>query len=369
MVSTLISEKNIISDQLDQIRILNAYNEGVMNAIPAGVIVTGTDGSIEFCNEYFAALVGAPVGALKGSRLRDVMQESFTLRSGRPAGDAFGPDGAAVVEGLQRTVANGHSLHFTAKGSSITLAGSRRGSLIVLEDVTAAERFWARLTVADRVTSLGILSAGMAHEINNPLGTILSHVSYLKAVEKEGDKLDSISWIESETNRIAAIIRRIRVYSAPGRTAGFAAPTSTASRRRPSRCCGSPWDGRSFHLPWTSPTISTALLCPPDELKQVVLNILLNACEACAERGAISLGTSRDADGAGGAFHCRQRSRNQLVRSRQHFRPVFHDEVRHAGQWPWTVDLLCYRQARGRGHLRVQHTGQGNKGGGGAPCR
>ena len=39
------------------------------------------------------------------------------------------------------------------------------------------------------------------------------------------------------------------------------------------------------------------VLCPPDELKQVVLNILLNACEACAEHGAISLGTSRGAEG------------------------------------------------------------------------
>ena len=99
--------------------------------------------------------------------------------------------------GCSATGPDGHSLHFTAKGSSITLAGSRRGSLIVLEDVTAAERFWARMTVADKVTSLGILSAGMAHEINNPLGTILSHVNYLKAVEKESDKLDSLSWIES----------------------------------------------------------------------------------------------------------------------------------------------------------------------------
>ena len=72
------------------------------------------------------------------------------------------------------------------------------------------------MTIADKVTSLGILSAGMAHEINNPLGTILSHVNYLKAVEKEGDKRDSLDWIESETNRIADIIKRIRVYSAPG---------------------------------------------------------------------------------------------------------------------------------------------------------
>ena len=296
MVSTLISEKNVISDQLDQISLLNAFNARIMNAIPAGVIVTGSDGSIEFCNGYFAALVGAPITALKGARLRDVMGESFTLRSGRPAGDAFGPDGDAVVEGLQRTGVNGHSLHFTAKGSSITLAGSRRGSLIVLEDVTAAERFWTRLTLADKVTSLGILSAGMAHEINNPLGAILSHVNYLKAVEKETDKLDSISWIESETNRIAAIIRRIRVYSAPGAQRDAHADLNRVAQETV--------EVLRFTLGRKKLSLTMGLaddlgdvVCPPDELKQVVLNILLNACEACADHGAISLCTSRDAEG------------------------------------------------------------------------
>ncbi len=296
MVSTLISEKNVISHQLDQISVLNAYNEGVMNAIPAGVIVTGSDGSIEFCNEYFASLVGQPVGALKGSSLRDVMAQSFTLRSGRPAGDAFGLDGNGVVEGLHRTGPDGHPLHFTAKGSSITLAGSRRGSLIVLEDVTAAERFWARMTVADRVTSLGILSAGMAHEINNPLGTILSHVNYLKAVEREGDKLDSISWIESEANRIAAIIRRIRVYSAPGAQRDAHADLN--------RVVQETVEVLRFTLGRKKLSLEIDLVdglenvvCPADELKQVVLNILLNASEACAEDGAICLATKRDSEG------------------------------------------------------------------------
>ncbi len=144
------------------------------------------------------------------------------------------------------------------------------------------------MTVADRVTSLGILSAGMAHEINNPLGTILSHVNYLKAVEKEGDKLDSISWIESEANRIAAIIRRIRVYSAPG------APRDAHADLN--RVVQETVEVLRFTLGRKKLSLTMDLadglenvVCPADELKQVVLNILLNACEACAEDGAICL--------------------------------------------------------------------------------
>jgi signal transduction histidine kinase len=200
------------------------------------------------------------------------------------------------VEGLRRTRPDGQSLHFTAKSSPIALARSRQGSLIVLEDVTAAERFWARMTVADRVTSLGILSAGMAHEINNPLGTILSHVNYLKAVEKEADKLDSVSWIERETERIAAIIRRIRIYSTP------AAPRDLHADLN--RLVVETVEILRFTLGRKSISLAMGLAeglgsvsCPPDELKQVVLNVLLNACEACADRGAIRLDTRLDKDG------------------------------------------------------------------------
>jgi signal transduction histidine kinase len=296
MVSTLIEEKRVIGDQLDQISALNAWNERIMNDIPAGILVTGPDGCIEFCNGYFAELVQSGVEPLKGQLLRDVMERCFTLRNGDPAGGAFIPNLDTVVEGLKLDTADGQARHFTAKASSMALAGGRRGSLVVLEDVSASERFWAKMAIADKVTSLGILSAGMAHEINNPLGTIISHVNYLKAVETGGDKRDSLDWIERETNRIADIIKRILVYSAPGPRSDTHADLNRVAEETV--------EVLRFTLEKKKLALSLGLspqlppvTCPSDELKQVVLNILLNACEACAERGAIRLCTALDAEG------------------------------------------------------------------------
>ena len=216
MVSTLIAEKHTVSDQLDQIRQLNAYNERIMNGIRAAIVVADAQGTIEFCNSYFAELTGEERHSLRGQGFREKVSGLFTLRDGAPAAPAFSFEQEAIIEGLSLRRNGDDPLHFTAKLTPLGLSGNRKGSLIVLEDVTASERFWAGATIADKVTSLGILSAGMAHEINNPLGSILSHVNYLKAVEKGREKLDSLFWIESETNRIAAIIKRIRAYSTPG---------------------------------------------------------------------------------------------------------------------------------------------------------
>ena len=296
MVSTLIAEKHTVSDQLDQIRQLNAYNERIMNGIRAAVVVADADGAIEFCNSYFAEIAGEERGNLRGRGFREKVSELFTLRDGAPAAPAFSFEQEATIEGLSLRRNGDDPLHFTAKLSPIGLSGNRKGSLIVLEDVTASERFWAGVTIADRVTSLGILSAGMAHEINNPLGSILSHVNYLKAVEKGREKLDSLFWIESETNRIAAIIKRIRAYSTPGTNGDHTADLNLIADQTV--------DLLRFTLEKRSLQLSSELaedlgsvVCPPDELKQVVLNIMLNACEACMDGGAIRICTRRCPDG------------------------------------------------------------------------
>ncbi|MGA2478953.1 MAG: ATP-binding protein [Spirochaetia bacterium] len=296
MVSTLIDEKRVIGEQLEQISVLNAYNQRIMNDIPAGIIVTGPEGAIEFCNGYFADLVRCGVEQLKGMLLRELMERCFTLRSGDPAGSAFILDGDTVVEGLKLDRPDGQSMHFTAKASSISLGGGRRGSLVVLEDVTPSERFWSKMAIADKVTSLGILSAGMAHEINNPLGTIISHVNYLKAVEREGDKRDSLDWIERETNRIADIIKRILVYSAPGARRDTHADLNQVAAETV-EVLRFTLEKKKLSLAMSLSDGMPTVVCPSDELKQVVLNILLNACEACPERGAIRLSTERDPGG------------------------------------------------------------------------
>jgi signal transduction histidine kinase len=305
MVSTLIREKQVISDQLDEISVLHGYNERIMNSIPAGIVVADPGGTIEFSNGTFADLVECPAGALTGQGLPAVMERRFTLRGGGPAGAAFDLRGEAVpsgtemvVEGLKAEVPDGRPRQFTAKISGISLSGGRRGALVVLEDVTASEEAWEKMIVADKVASLGILSAGVAHEINNPLGSILSHVDYLKAVEKEESKLESLSWIENETNRIAALVRRIRAYSAPGGDQPGGASDLNRAVRDTVEVLRFTLEKRRLSLALDLDDRLPAVSCPADELKQVVLNLLLNAQEACAEGGAIRVRTARGPSGA-----------------------------------------------------------------------
>ncbi len=294
MVSTLIQEKRTIGAQLEQISVLHANNESIMNSIRAGVIVVDPEGAVEFCNSYFLELVGQDFAALRGRPVRDVLAKSFVSTAPLPQSLSGGREGR--MEGLRREQPGEEPQNFTLKVSPLPLTGGRSGSLVVLEDITASERFWARMTVADKVTSLGVLSAGVAHEINNPLGSILSHVNYLKAVEREQDKLDSLTWIETETNRIASLVKRIRAYSAPGSSAAPCADLNAVAEATVGalRFLAAQ---RELRISVELSDKVGAVTCPTDELKQVALNILLNAVEACAPGGSIAVRSSRDDDG------------------------------------------------------------------------
>ncbi len=291
MISNLIEEKRIIGEQLDQISLLNAYNQTIMDNITAAIIVADADGAIEFCNGYFLDVTGTSFESLNGAPLPDLLGRLFRLRTAGNADADILLDRQEILEGLTLERPGREPVRFTAKIRPISLSGSRRGSLIVLEDITAAERFWQKMMIADRVTSLGILSAGMAHEINNPLGSILSHVSYLKAVERESEKLDSLSWIESETSRIAAIVSRIRAYSAPH---GALEPRADVNElvRQTLEVLKFTLENQGLRTTLDLEQGLPAAACAPDELKQVILNILLNACQASSRGGAIRLATS-----------------------------------------------------------------------------
>jgi C4-dicarboxylate-specific signal transduction histidine kinase len=58
---------------------------------------------------------------------------------------------------------------FTVKLIPLELSEKEKQTLIVLEEITETERLWEKMAQAEKLASLGLLSAGRAHEINNPL--------------------------------------------------------------------------------------------------------------------------------------------------------------------------------------------------------
>ncbi len=156
---------------------------------------------------------------------------------------------------------------------------------------------WDRLVIAEKMSALALLSAALAHEMNNPLGSILSHVGWLKAVESDAEKQDSLAWIEREANRMAGILERIRAYARGGGGAGAAAPCDlNAAVRATVEVLRHDLERRRIELAVALADGLAPARIGEDELKQVALNLVVNAAQATAAGGRVEVSTGA-ADG------------------------------------------------------------------------
>ena len=293
LADKLIQEERVVKDQLAEISYLHRYNQSILKNLQAGVLVLDGKTRIEYCNDYVCDLLGAERQALLGETFPAFLSRHFIL-AGNPAGGADlqnldlrhgGRLDGIVLEGEEEK-------RLTAKIIALGSSDHQRKTMVVLEDITQSARLWKKMAQAERLTSLGLLSAGMAHEINNPVSAILSHAQYLAAVEGDEKRLDSLRWIQKEAQRISDIVERLRAFARgeeaqPGSCDLNRAVEETLELARRELDAGGIVFQRELEAGLPAVRLSFGLL------EQVVLNLLANAVQATGGKGTIGLRTRR----------------------------------------------------------------------------
>ena len=96
-------------------------------------------------------------------------------------------------------------------------SGERHGTVLILEDVTARIRLEEQLQHSEKMASIGILAAGVAHEVNTPLTGISSYTQMLREQIKPEDlRYPLLEKIEKQTFRAAKIINNLLNFSRSG---------------------------------------------------------------------------------------------------------------------------------------------------------
>ncbi len=266
-----------------------------MNSVMAGL----EDGLLLFTRDARAVMVspaaekflGAPAASFLGRRVTDIFPP------GHPLFEALRLDGDQLTEVASETeiVTTEGRRRVGVSVQEIQGAGERMGALITLRDLDSLESINTQLQVSERLAALGRITAGVAHEVKNPLNSMRLWLENLKEslpAEADGAALQAVHVLDVEIDRLDAVVKRFLDFSRPMDVR--LEPTQLADLLREVLEVAQPQlQKANVQVARLFPIGIPDVFVDRDLLKQAVLNLVLNAVEAMPNGGQLQLTLSR----------------------------------------------------------------------------
>ncbi|GAK49771.1 histidine kinase [Candidatus Moduliflexus flocculans] len=211
MAYTQLSAEEDIEDANQEFSRLLKYNEAILRHLPVNLIVTDHANRIKMVNDYCKRYFGLSSASYFNLPLADVLssanEEAQELFQGADSlrEERFWYQTPVTINRII-TISN-------IKTFPIFDGAAFIGNIIILEDMTEHDRLQKQVLLSEKLASVGLLAAGVAHEINNPLEIIYNDLSYLK-YNVQGEQLQkTVDDIQEEIGAIATIISNLHSFS------------------------------------------------------------------------------------------------------------------------------------------------------------
>jgi two-component system sensor histidine kinase PilS (NtrC family) len=302
LLTAYISEKlQKTSEELDEkgriVAALRALNQNVVESIPSGLITLSTEGIASFVNPAGCQILQTESRSVIGHHVSEL--GFFRPQEWEDARRALAAESVVRIEKNNFRVGAGdedRSLGYAVTPLR-TLEGTESGYTLIFQDLTEMKQLEAELRLKDRMAAVGELSAGIAHEIRNPLAAIAGSVQVLQkssSLSPQEQRLMSIILKESErlNKSIADFLRFVRPQD-----------------RRPTEFDIAVSLSETLDLLANSPELRAdhtieRQIAPPsftivgdaDQIRQVFWNLARNAFQAMPHGGLLRVSTEVHAD-------------------------------------------------------------------------
>lgn len=241
---------------------------GIIDAITDYVFVLGDDGKILKTNLAFASFIGKNLKEITGGHYTDILANDQTaaLSSLIETKDFNLP--------FTREVEMGGNTYMVS-GFPITIFGDRKAMVHTMKNVTDIKKLQDKLYHADKLTSIGLLVSGVAHEINNPLTGILGYTELLKMKTEDGPLRDELSKIYSSAERCKSIVQNLLTFSRQ-RPSERSLESVNAILDRTIELREYWFRSHDIEIETDYENVPYTLL-DPQQIQQVFLNLLINA--------------------------------------------------------------------------------------------
>lgn len=298
----------------DEYERLKEFSENIVESINVGILAAGLDDRVESWNAEIERLTGIERQEALGRRLSDLFAPELSEEF-ENAHDAVGvynvyktslrrrtlPLEGGLSEGIP-TGRNGLELARPAplgRESIVNMAiaplisreGKQIGRLIIFDDVTEREELARKLVQADKLSSIGLLAAGVAHEVNTPLAVISTYAQMLaKQVSEDDQKSKLLEKITKQTFRASEIVNSLLNFSRTSPTEYSDLDLNRVIRETSSLV------EHQFQKTGVDTRLTLAEDLPgmrgnAGKLQQVFLNLFINARDAMPAGGTLTVRT------------------------------------------------------------------------------
>ena len=250
----------------------------IVDTATEGIVTIDAQGHIETINGAALEMFGHDATDLIGKNVNVLMPPPFTgehdgyiaryLRTGERRIIGIGRE----VVGLRR---DGTTFPIDLAVGEGAIDG-RRFFTAVIRDITDRIALQRKLAQAERLAAVGELAAGVAHEINNPINTM---INCAQLIQDGDDPTSNSKIVVEEGERIADIVRDLLQFARDDRAE--AQPTSLHEvALRVQRLIGENWKRHGIALSIEVPESLPLAHARPQQMQQVLLNLLINAKDA-----------------------------------------------------------------------------------------
>ncbi|HJT87925.1 MAG TPA: response regulator, partial [Bryobacteraceae bacterium] len=263
--------------------------QATFDAISDGVAVVDAAGRIQRSNAALARLLGRPGAELTGGLCYRLWEEADERKF---------PFFRALENGRRETVEWEHGLRLL----SITvdpifeLEGKTAGAVCILSDITETRRLEEQFRESQKFETIGTLAAGVAHDYNNLLTSIMGNASLALGDQPEGSPVrERLQEVVRASQRAADLTRQLLAYSGKGRH--FLQKADLSDLVRNTQKLIEAAVPKKIRLEYD---LGSRLSIEADinQIQQALLNLVSNAAEAIGEAtGQITVRTGAGEDG------------------------------------------------------------------------
>ena len=277
-----------------ELKLLKEFNESIIESINVGLLAVDLDGRVTRLNSALEEILDVSREQAEGRKVEELFSEDFT----DTLSQVLGADGWQLKETrhiykIHTATSAGRSLVLNIAIAPLQDVLEQQGALVVLEDVTSRIRLEEQLQQREKLSSIGLLAAGVAHEVNTPLTGVSSYTQMLMGMLSETDpKHALLQKVRRQAERATNIVNNLLNFSRTGNATEFFELDINKVLDDTLQLLEPQMRGNQIEIVRDYDRETPRVFGNAGKLQQVFTNLLLNARDAITAGGSIRISTA-----------------------------------------------------------------------------